>query len=263
MIGRAALLVGTVLAFSGCGQSDAKPGVSIRLARPQIQPASNAEVRFRLVDQDSRVVRDFDISHTKRLHVVLAKRDLSVFRHLHPTQREDGSWITRTRITRPGNYRLFADFVRNRRRQTVEHELRVAGVDSPIPLPVSARAAEIPGGYAVTRTSPDAVVGEPSKLEFDITRNGRSIRPEPYLGARGHLVTLREGDLEFLHVHPVADFRRHGRIAFSTVFPTSARYRLFLQFKGGGKVRTVAFTEVVRGTAEAPRRNQPRPTHSH
>ena len=25
---------------------------------------------------------------------------------------------------------------------------------------------------------------------------------EPYLGAKGHLVALREGDLAYLHIHP-------------------------------------------------------------
>jgi len=63
---------------------------------------------------------------------------------------------------------------------------------------------------------------------------------EPYLGASGHLVALREGDLAFLHVHPEAD-----RLAFDAQFPSPGRYRLFLQIKTGGVVRTAAFTHEV------------------
>ena len=63
---------------------------------------------------------------------------------------------------------------------------------------------------------------------------------EPYLGARGHLVALREGDLAFLHVHPDAD-----RLRFTAEFPSAGRYRLFLQFKAGGRVHTAAFTRQV------------------
>ena len=68
------------------------------------------------------------------------------------------------------------------------------------------------------------------------------MRVEPYLGANGHLVALREGDLAYLHTHPETHSGR--RIAFETEFPSAGRYRLFLQFKHEGKVRT-AFTRRV------------------
>ena len=40
------------------------------------------------------------------------------------------------------------------------------------------------------------------RADFTITKDGKPITTEPYLGAGGHLVALREGDLAFLHVHP-------------------------------------------------------------
>ena len=63
------------------------------------------------------------------------------------------------------------------------------------------------------------------------------MRTEPYLGAGGHLVALREGDMAFLHVHPIGDDPR-----FEVDFPTPGRYRLFLQFQHEGRVHTAAFT---------------------
>ena len=44
-----------------------------------------------------------------------------------------------------------------------------------------------------------------------ITRDGEPVETEPYLGAGGHLVALREGDLAFLHVHPDAASGRRVR----------------------------------------------------
>jgi len=64
-------------------------------------------------------------------------------------------------------------------------------------------------------------------------------------------VALREGDLAYLHVHPVeGDHGDHGGspdgpVAFATEFPTDGRYRLFLQFKVDGRVETAAFTREV------------------
>jgi hypothetical protein len=52
-------------------------------------------------------------------------------------------------------------------------------------------------------------------------------------------VALREGDLAFLHVHPV------DGLGFMATFPSPGRYRLFLQFEHEGEVRTAAFTQAV------------------
>lgn len=67
-------------------------------------------------------------------------------------------------------------------------------------------------------------------------------------------MALRVGDLAYLHVHP-AGGGGHGEhsggspggetIRFMTEFPSEGRYRLFLQFKRQGKVRTAAFTRQV------------------
>jgi len=69
------------------------------------------------------------------------------------------------------------------------------------------------------------------------------VQTEPYLGAGGHLVALRGGDLAFLHVHPTSD---DGAIGLDATFPSPGAYRLFLQFKVNGSVQTVAFTQEVR-----------------
>jgi hypothetical protein len=69
---------------------------------------------------------------------------------------------------------------------------------------------------------------------------------EPYLGALGHLVAQREGDLAFLHVHPEDHEGCAGpEIAFHATFPSVGRYRLFLQFAHAGGVRTAGCTVMV------------------
>ena len=61
---------------------------------------------------------------------------------------------------------------------------------------------------------------------------------EPYLGAYGHLVALRAGDLAYLHVHPEGG---RGPVAFRAEVPSEGAYHLFLDFKHDGVVRTAAF----------------------
>ena len=90
----------------------------------------------------------------------------------------------------------------------------------------------------------DAHPGAEAELRFTITKDGEPVATESYLGAGGHLVALREGDLAFLHVHPT-DEAGSSEIGFAATFPTEGRYRLFLQFQHDGEVQTVAFTQDV------------------
>ncbi len=79
---------------------------------------------------------------------------------------------------------------------------------------------------------------------------------QPYLGAYGHLVALRSGDLAYLHVHPNGEpgdgaTKPGPEISFTATAPSSGTYRLFLDFKHEGEVHTAAFT-VRAGAATAP-----------
>jgi hypothetical protein len=121
----------------------------------------------------------------------------------------------------------------------------VDGVADLRALPAAAAGAISDGGYEVQLASAASHPGEEAELRFTITRNGEPVQTEPYLGAGGHLVALREGDLAFLHVHPTNEAGT-SEIGFAARFPTAGRYRLFLQFQHDGAVQTVAFTQEVR-----------------
>ncbi len=98
-----------------------RPGRLRATASRSSSPARRAtagerfELAFRIADRDGRTVRDFDVEHTKRMHVIVVRRDLTGFQHLHPVQRADGSWSVPVTLADPGTYRVFADFSRRRR----------------------------------------------------------------------------------------------------------------------------------------------------
>ncbi len=218
------------------GLAIAEHNLRIVVDEPELPRGRSETLRFRVVDRDGATVRDFDVAHQKRMHLILARRDLTGFQHLHPKQAADGSWSTNVRLDAAGSYRLFADFTRDGRSSTLAFDIRVDGAADLRPLPRPGRTATSDLGYDVRLDR----VG--SELRFTITRAGRAVRTEPYLGAGGHLVVLRDGDLAFLHVHPT---ERGGAVSFDAEFPTAGRYRLFLQFKHAGRVHTVAFTQEV------------------
>ena len=90
-------------------------------------------------------------------------------------------------------------------------------------------------GYAV------ALRRDGDRLTFEISKDDRGVTDlQPYLGAYGHLVALRAGDLAYTHVHPLAGSGRE--ISFRATFPGPGLYRLFLQFQRGGAVRLATMT---------------------
>ena len=227
------------------GVAVAENGLRLVLDDPGLARGTAEELTFEVVDEAGATVSDFDVAHTKRMHVIVTRRDMTNFQHLHPEQAADGGWKLPLRIAEAGSYRLYADFERDGRKTTLAADLRVPGPAELQPLPAPAASALSDGGYAVALETEASEPGAESRLAFTVTEDGREVRTEPYLGAGGHLVALREGDMAFLHVHPT-DEEGEGGISFGATFPTPGRYRLFLQFQIDGRIQTVAFTQEVK-----------------
>ena len=223
------------------GLASAEGGLRLLVDTPELRRGRAETLRFRIVDAHGAAVRRFDVEHERRMHVIIARRDLTGFQHLHPTLAPDGTWTTQARLPDAGSYRLFADFSHDGEARTLGSDLRVDGDARLRPLPAPVPTAVSDGGYGVRLDAGATDAGEDADLRFTITRDGERVLPQPYLGAGGHLVALREGDLAFLHVHPTAT----DSVRFAATFPTAGRYRLFLQFKHEGRVQTVAFTHEV------------------
>src|SRR5205085_9733917 len=98
-------------------------------------------------------------------------------------------------------YRGLADYSVGGQPQCLAGDGPLDGRTRSAPLPPPARTAVADGMRVILGAGPSRA-GAQSQLRFAVTRGGRPVPVEPYLGAQGHLVALREGDLAFLHVHP-------------------------------------------------------------
>jgi hypothetical protein len=214
-------------------------GLTLELARTAAPVGKRFNLAFRIVDQGGRTVRDFDVEHTKRMHFIVVRRDMTGFQHLHPTENRDGTWSVPVTLRDAGSYRVFADFSVNGKPHTLADDVEVDGTVRSQELPAPVGSVQV-DGLRVSLTEGATKAGAESELALDVTRNGRPVAVDDYLGAKGHLVALRQGDLAFLHVHP----DEHS-LKFMATFPTAGRYRLFLQFKAEGRVHTAAFTQEV------------------
>lgn len=222
-------------------------GYTLQLDEAALPAGASVPLRFRIVDGTGAPVTDYVESHEKLLHLIVVRRDLADYRHVHPVIDDSGTWSVPLDLAAPGEYRVFADFVPgDGHASTVGADMTVAGEYRPQPLPAPARTASV-DGYTVAL---DGVgkAGQPSELTLTVNRDGKPVTDlQPYLGAYGHLVAVRASDLEYLHVHPMSDAADPAtapgpQIAFHTTLPSAGTYRLFLDFKHRDKVHTAEFT---------------------
>jgi rRNA maturation protein Nop10 len=204
------------------GLSIAEDGLSLEVA------SQSPELVFTIREGDE-AVREFELEHERRMHLIVVRRDGTGFQHLHPELGSDGAWRTPLTLREPGAYRVFADFKHDGTAYTLASDLTVDGAATYAPFPAPSAVDTVEGYRVALREDGEA-------LAFDITRDGEPVQTEQYLGAGGHLVALREGDLAFLHVHP-----EDGRVAFEADLEPDTRYRLYLQFQHDGRVRTAEF----------------------
>ncbi len=218
-------------------------GYTLEVGTKTFEAGREEQFGFRILDRDGRTVQDFDEQHGERMHLIVVRRDLTLYQHLHPSLGADGTWSVPLALPEPGVYRAFADFSVGGEPLTLGVDLNAPGYYEPRMIPAPDAVARV-GDYEVALDAGTPNAAAESLLTFRITQGGEGVEElEPYLGALGHLVALREGDLAFLHVHPTGG--TGPWVAFRAVFPSMGRYRLFLQFAHAGQVRTAAFTMEV------------------
>lgn len=189
-----------------------------------------SSISFHL-DQGGRPVTEFTEQHDALLHLLLVRRDLTGFQHLHPTMAADGTWTTAADLAEPGAWRVVADS------RPADADAGVnLGID--VLVPGDAPVADLPA--ADDMITVDGLMFMRDGLHVTVSPTDGL---EPYLGQPAHLVAFRQGDLAYTHLHPTGDTL--GDLTFADALPGAGTYRLFLQVKHDGAVVTAEFTVVV------------------
>jgi hypothetical protein len=210
--------------------------VHLALARRLLSPGPSVPLSFQVQWPDGRAVTSYDVEHEKQLHlIVLDTRSLTDFQHVHPALGADGTWTVHVAL-RPGTaYRMYADGSTGGQGFLATADLATTG-SRPAPGPVPAPSTtDRVAGMTVTLDQANGTV------RAAVTRGGRPVTLEPYLGAFGHLVVIRVDDLSYLHVHPEAG----EAPTFVVAGLAPGRYRYFFDFQVDGVVHTAAFTHDV------------------
>lgn len=229
-------------------------GYTLQLDETELASGTRT-VKFRIIDPDGDAVSRYVPNHEKDLHLIAVRRDSTGFQHLHPTLDQSGAWSAPVDLS-AGTWRFFTDMQPEGTDEamTLGADVHVAGDFTPQPVPADDRTATV-DDYTVTLDG-ELVPGKARDLSLRVTRAGKPVTDlDPYLGAYGHLVALRSGDLAYLHVHPDGApgdgaTEPGPEVTFTTTAPSAGTYRLFLDFQHEGEVRTAEFTVTTSTSAD-------------
>jgi hypothetical protein len=160
---------------------------------------------------------------------------------LHPEQKGSGNFTVNTELA-AGTYQVFVDIKpKNYEYHISSLSLHVGqgekgyGHNELIPDQTFTKTIN---GTSVTLKTDQWTVGKPITLDFQIGDQ----KPEPYLGALGHVVILDEKAQNFIHVHSVSE----TATKFSTTFEQPGVYKIWGEFKLNGKVNVYPFVVEVK-----------------
>jgi hypothetical protein len=144
--------------------------------------------------------------------------------------------------------------------QVVPVELRVEGDAPPESRPsVDKKRVKESDGFTFELTTPAPLRSlQMQNLTFRVSKGGAPVTDlEPFLGAMGHLIVVKEDRSQFVHSHPMepanADPARRGgpAVVFSALFPVPGLYKAWGQFQHRGTVLTVPFVFEVLSPRDA------------
>lgn len=214
-------------------------------------PKAGQPVQLKLMvhGKGGAMVKDFEVTHEQKVHLIVVRDGLDQFAHLHPDIDAAGNMTVSYTFPTGGTYLLFADYKQAGQPATVARAtVKVAGDAPAAPslTPTVPTNLETNGLRATVEVT-NAKAGAESRLTFvlDDGTGKRVTDLQPYMGAMGHLVVLSADGKEYVHAHPADAKAANGTVAFAVHFTSPGLYKGWGQFRRGGAVRVVPFVVKV------------------
>ncbi|MFZ5552874.1 MAG: heavy metal-binding domain-containing protein [Bacteroidota bacterium] len=222
-----------------------------------------------------------DVEHEKKLHLIIVSNDLAYFEHVHPEYQADGSYQIKvlpkekeftngkgqneTRFENGGGYTLFADYVPSGASHQLEKiDLTVKG--NPYKEVSFEKERLTFSGEGVTvalEAEGGWITNKQMHIKATVKKGNKTLDAatfDNYLGAKSHMVVLKTGTFEYLHVHPEVE---NGNLDLHTTFESAGIYRGWLQFQIEGKLIAADFVINVKDGASSTEASSENHEHNH
>jgi P-type Cu+ transporter len=186
---------------------DAGLDVSFELGGEPL-PGESARATVTVRDAETgELVEDVVRTHQVWMHMIVTRADLGTFAHIHPEPTgTDGVFAVEVEFPSAGRFAVHTEFRQQGQMTDVlaTHTVTVPGPQvAPVRFPTEEVRSQEVSGVRIELEG-EAHAGETSDfhLSFADAATGRPVDDlQPYLGAAGHVVVLREDGTEFGHRH--------------------------------------------------------------
>lgn len=245
-------------------------GLKFETTPSAVRAGEETTLRFQILHpKTGEQIKAFNVIHEMLFHLFIVSKDLEYYDHIHPTQDPDGSFRINVRLPKPGHYEVYSDFFPvGGTAQVIHRSLSVTGAHDahgsehhilPTRLVPDTSLTKSTNGirFELKLEPAQPVAGQPTLLKYYLVDDETNLPVkdlQPYLGAWGHTVTLREEATDFLHSHSTklipavvdrSTLLSGPRVSFNTFFARPGPYRIWSQFQRKDKVITVSFTVYV------------------
>ncbi len=204
---------------------------NVEFERGSFSVGNQTELKFIIKDSmTGESVSDLEIMHEKIMHVVLVRKDLKYFDHIHPIQIQEGVFSVPYSFYAPGEYRIWIDFTVDGMQHIVDFDTTVSGTSE------TAQPDRVGNLNIEMKLSEKIEMGKSIKLDFIITDSSNKpvLITEEFLAANAHMIVVDESLDEFGHAHD-ENFDKDNVISFGYSFKTSSLHKLWIQFSVNGK----------------------------
>jgi hypothetical protein len=215
------------------------------------QANTTNQLTITIKDNKGKPISEFEVNHEKKMHLIVASKDLSKYQHIHPTYKGKGVFTVPVTFTQGGSFQLIADFVPKGQSDTVQmHTVSVKGnTPAPVSLTPDKKLVKTVNGNQVSlKIDSQLKANQETMLNFYF-EDAQTKQPiqdlQPYLGAVGHVVILNQDATKYLHVHPMDERVKGSNAMFHTTFPSPGVYKIWGEFQRSNKVFIVPFVVEV------------------
>ena len=214
------------------------------IVKNSVFKAGTQNVYFELYGKDGHVFSDAElqVTHEKKMHFIMVASDFSDYQHVHP-EFKDQLWQAPVELKNNTLYQAYVDIDSEDGLETLRVPVTV-GTPQLVTKVLQNETTLSRDGLEVKMNAENGFASDNANpVTFTISKEGKTIVPENYLGAKGHVVALGDDPNAFIHGHPNDHGDNETHFAFS--FKKAGTYTLFAQFQVEGVIRTYPFTITV------------------
>ena len=227
-----------------------QPTLMVQTEPKSVAAGKEAVLKLMLHDAKDKMLRDFDILHEQKIHLIIVHSGLDHFVHLHPEVDNAGNIVAKHTFPVGGTYYLFADHKpKGQPQATARTELKVAGAspaDSQLKVNVPGKVEG--DGLTADVSIVGAKKGTEATIQFDLRdAKGNTVEDlQPYMGERGHLVVLSAEGKQYVHAHPASGKESaKQRVIFQAHFSNAGVFKGWGQFRRQDRIHVIPFVMKV------------------